>query len=174
MINVKSPKSSSPKSPSKFSFESILKEDESAKLRQIKFAKEEKFKDEKTGKALLKYLKSYESPDVIQNKIREEKESQEEDAKEEKLGLSVADLNKYVKGIFLAKIEGPLLEKALSYKNLSIGALLKINKKIKDCEAFLSTRGHSMITIRKENSYIIAKMKTIKEIVKIEILYKNF
>ena len=43
--------------------------------------------------------------------------------------------------------------------------LLKIMKKIKDSEAFLSSRSRTMMTIRKENGQILEKLKTIKGLI---------
>lgn len=146
--------------------DSILTEDPKTKEKFLKFAKNEQFKDETLGKTLINYIKAYDSPEVIKNRLRQNnltKKSQEKN--DEKLGLSVADLNKQIKLMFLTKIEGPLIERARNHHQMTSGILLKIIKKIKDSEAFLSSRSRTMMTIRKENGQILEKIKTIKGLV---------
>lgn len=146
--------------------DSILTEDPKTKEKFLKFAKNEQFKDETLGKTLINYIKAYDSPEVIKNRLRQNnltKKSQEKN--DEKLGLSVADLNKQMKLMFLTKIEGPLIERAKNYHQMTSSILLKIVKKIKDSEAFLSSRSRTMMTIRKENGQILEKLKTIKGLV---------
>ena len=146
--------------------DSILTEDPKTKEKFLKFAKNEQFKDETLGKTLINYIKAYDSPEVIKNRLRQNnltKKSQEKN--DEKLGLSVADLNKQMKLMFLTKIEGPLIERAKNYHQMTSSILLKIMKKIKDSEAFLSSRSRTMMTIRKENGQILEKLKTIKGLI---------
>lgn len=141
-------------------------EDPIAKEKMLKFAKNEQFKDETLGKTLINYIKAYESPELIRNRIRERDQVQKaQETGDEKLGLSVADLSKQMKLMFLNIIEGPLIDRAKGYKQMSCSLMLKIMKKIKDSEAFLYSRSLTMITVRKENGKILEKLKSIKEII---------
>lgn len=146
--------------------DSILAEDPAVKEKLLKFAKNEQFKDETLGKTLMNYLKGYDSPEVIQNRLKQKKQSmRSQDKTEEKLGLSVGELNKHIKLMFLTRVEGPLIERARSHQQMTTSILLKILKKIKDSEAFLNSRSLTMVTIRKENSAILNKLKSIKELI---------
>lgn len=138
----------------------------------LKFVRESKFKDEKLGKTLIKYLKSYEGFEIIKNKIQEQTEMLEKENNAGRLGLSVDDLSKNIKICFLTKVEGNLnlIERAQAYKHLTINVLGKILKKINDNEAYLSTRTRNMIYLRKENGRLINGMKAVKDQVSIKIL----
>lgn len=129
--------------------------------------RESKFKDEKLGKTLIRYLKSYESFEIIKNKLQEQTEMEmlEKEKNAGRLGLSVDDLTKQIKICFITKVEGNLnlIERAQAYKNLTTNVLGKILKKINDNEAYLSTRTRNMIFLRKENGRLINGMKVIKD-----------
>ena len=131
----------------------------------LKYARNEQFKDETLGKTLINYLKAYDSPEVIKNRLRQNKQSlKSQEKNEEKLGLSVSDLNKQIKLMFVTKIEGALIERAKGQTQMTTNIMVKIVKKIKDSEAFLCSRSLTMITIRKENGSILEKLKSIKEL----------
>ena len=51
--------------------DSILTEDPKTKEKFLKFAKNEQFKDETLGKTLINYIKAYDSPEVIKNRLRQ-------------------------------------------------------------------------------------------------------
>ena len=145
---------------------SILTEDLILKEKLLKDARNEQFKDETLGKTLINYIKGYESHDLIKDRLKEREQMKKSLEKgDEKLGLSVAELAKQIKLMFLNKSEGPLIERAKTYKQLTSGVMIKILKKIKDSEAFLYSRCLTMSTLRKENGYILEKLKRIRELV---------
>jgi len=147
--------------------ESILTEDPIIKEKLLKDARNEQFKDETLGKTLINYIKGYESPELIKNRLKERERMKKSSEKgDEKLGLSVADLTKQIKLMFLNKSEGPLIERAKTYKLLTSGVIIKILKKIKDSEAFLYSRCLTMSTLRKENGYILEKLRRIRGLVR--------
>lgn len=142
-----------------------MAEDPVSKEKLLKYARNEQFKDENLGKALIGYIKAYESPEVIRNRLREREQLKNpQDRGEEKLGLSVGDLKKQINLMFLNKIDGPMVERAKGYHQATTNVLTKITKKIKDSEAFLSSRCLTMNTIRKENGQILEKIKSIREL----------
>lgn len=67
--------------------------------------------------------------------------------------------------MFLNKIDGPLIERAKAYKQMTSLVMMKIVKKLKDSEAFLASRCLTMTTIRKENGQILEKIKSIRQLV---------